>query len=243
MIISKIMTTCCQSSSWHYKPSIKTPSRVSHKQCPGMTFTVKSTQNHASHQLFFQWFHRGYLVRRVVFARFCALETLLEWSNEKRRKNGIWWGGRWWNLVHTIFSPFFAAQDGSQGIMKKIQLYSFFLYTCRSRVGASNCVETCMTNKNLMKRKYSSVAVLLLWWPPHVCSIVFDDSVSYPFSTVWFLFSPKKARKLGGWKKAVTPRKSRLTPSYGHSSTHTCSASKDTTFQHLSQIRVIIVLQ
>ena len=194
------MTTCCQSSSWHYKPSIKTPSRVSHKQCPGMTFTVKSTQNHASHQLFFQWFHRGYLVRRVVFVGFCALETLFEWSNEKRRKNGIWWGGRWWNLVHTIFSPFFAAQDGSQGIMKKIQLYSFFLYTCRSRVGASNCVETCMTNKNLMKRKYSSAAAAMMTTTRLLYCIWWLSFLSFQYSLI-SIFS-KKGTKIRWLKKS-----------------------------------------
>ena len=100
------------------------------------------------------------------------------------------------------FLSFFAAQDGSQGIMKKIQLYSFFLYTCRSRVGASNCVETCMTNKNLMKRKYSSAAAAAVMTTTRLLYCIWWLSfLSFQYSLI-SIFS-KKGTKIRWLKKKL----------------------------------------
>ena len=68
---SEIMTTtCCQSSSWHYKASIKTPSRVSHKLCPQLTFTVKSTQNHTSDTIVF--------LKLFILSDFCYILVIYQ---------------------------------------------------------------------------------------------------------------------------------------------------------------------
>ena len=115
----------------------------------------------------------------------------------KKRQNGIWWWGgeQVMESARTIFSPFLQPKMALKGLWKK---YSYsFLYTCRA-VERFKLWKTCMTHKILMKESTAS----LLWWPQHhVCSIVFDDSVSYyPFQPVWFLFScPKKKGIFDSW--------------------------------------------
>ena len=114
----------------------------------------------------------------------------------KKRQNGIWWWGgeQVMESARTIFSPFLQPKMALKGLWKK---YSYsFLYTCRA-IERFKLWKTCMTHKILMKESTAS----LLWWPHHVCSIVFDDSVSYyPFQPVWFLFScPKKKGIFDSW--------------------------------------------
>ena len=134
--------------------------------------------------------------RVTRFARGLYFECTMN-KVTKKRQNGIWWWGgeQVMESARTIFSPFLQPKMALKGLWKK---YSYsFLYTCRA-IERFKLWKTCMTHKILMKESTAS----LLWWPQHhVCSIVFDDSVSYyPFQPVWFLFScPKKKGIFDSW--------------------------------------------